>query len=109
MRITEKQFVQTVVELIQENPEYVYDSGQNCFYFPDDRQPGCLFGQALIKLGAEEFIREEESISTILMDLSINNPEIREWADHMQASQDTGVPWGECLEAYPILFMDFPY
>ncbi|MEU9871073.1 hypothetical protein AB0C87_24800 [Actinomadura sp. NPDC048021] len=90
-----------VRELAEERPDFRYDKGDSatCLYNPDDRQPGCLFGQALIRIGHRLPDHVRGSINRVLVELEVETTQQqRNWALDAQASQDKGVPWGEAVK-----------
>jgi len=102
---TEKEFVQTVVNLVNENPDFIYKQTEGrCTYLPLGKQPGCLFGQALTKLGFDRVKLQEfdetENATTIgeILDIFNFSEGIIRWSSEMQSLQDTGDAWGKCLK-----------
>lgn len=75
-----------------------------CLYVPDEQQPVCIFGQALLKFG---FPKEDlqkydngkygQSIKNVLQPLNFHKNVVN-WAVNLQTMQDDGVPWQECLD-----------
>lgn len=107
MKIIEKEFVQTVKQLINENPGFVYEcNGESiCMYAKTENQPGCLFGQVFKKLEMfddNEIIKLDNPIDpvpvrTILQDYGFSEATAM-WSNSIQRNQDTGYSWGVCLE-----------
>lgn len=96
-----KSIEKAVRELAEENPEFVYDRGHNAFckYNPDSTQPGCIFGQALIKIGHPVPETETGPIGGVLRAMGVKTtPEQRNWALFVQGNQDNKVPWAECVK-----------
>ena len=86
------------LELCEAQPEFVYDPPDragNCLYVYDG-QPSCLFGQALVALGADPLalaVRRNDSITAIVDDFGLT-AEKDYFLEKAQVSQDTGYAWG---------------
>lgn len=107
---TEQDLINKVVELAEKNTNFVYSPGRGnfrCKYVPDEKQSGCIFGQALLELGfsKEELLVHDFSewavgISEILHPLGFST-KIQNWARYIQVDQDGGEKWGDCLIMNP--------
>ena len=110
--ITAKDVVAKVRELAAESPDFVYPTASrgndvDCFYLPDERfgQPACIFGQALLALGADrEVLARADSnpigtpVNALLGDLGvIKDDDSADWFWTVQSKQDTRTPWGEAV------------
>lgn len=98
--LTEKNFVETTKDLIQNNYDFIYKKDCNqsiCYYIPNTTNEGCLFGQVLAKLGVN--INDLNGpIDNILKNLNIGfSEQTIKWASFIQIAQDNGVRWGICL------------
>ena len=95
--------IKAVRELVKENPNNTYySSGGRCYYTKGtckNGSVGCLFGQALRKIGKDDNdLNSIEYISIgdlILCSVPYN---IRNWCSSVQASQDTNHTWGEAVK-----------
>ncbi|QFG25421.1 hypothetical protein [Actinomadura sp. WMMB 499] len=100
-KLTFDQVEQKVRELAAENPEFVYETGGHtvCQYNPDEEQPGCIFGQALIALERPvPGTLEAEPIAKVLDELGVETTEGQKcWVSAVQSRQDTFSPWGEAV------------
>ena len=102
-----------VRELAAANPTYVYRADPNaylgrCEYRPNSVQPGCVFGQALIALGAEIPAEwEGRGIVQLYGLLGIEATFVQKrWSETLQFNQDRNSSWGTALkmadEAWPL-------
>jgi hypothetical protein len=90
-----------VRELAAENPDFEYDKGSHavCQYNPDEAQPGCLFGQAFIRIGRKLPDSASGGINSVLSSFGIEaSPKQRDWAGEVQGRQDRGVSWAKAVK-----------
>lgn len=107
-KVTTKDFADKVIELAEENPEYVYDSGdtQRCQYIRNGKGD-CIVGQAAEALGfsvetiqkyegqpAEYMIRRLLGMETYYKDSSYVEDHYVTFCDYVQSEQDQKTPWG---------------
>jgi hypothetical protein len=100
--VTAKQLISEVRRLAADNPDFIYPdfgAGPNepkCLYVPDDRQPGCIFGQAFINLGIQiPKSLDRDGINVHLERLGIEATRAqRTWCSTVQTEQDTRLTWG---------------
>lgn len=106
---TEEDFISTVIDLVVKNPDFVYQKPEGmggCCYLQVDDKPGCLFGQALLKLGvSKNFLYDCDPYS------DGDNPDIRQMlaantnfsdktvdlCSSLQDNQDCGISWKKSL------------
>lgn len=88
-----------LIELSDENPEFVYSDGnRGCNYNSGpsndpDSCDGCIFGQALQRLGiSKEELDIRSYIDSIAVSKGMSLPP-RYWRE-IQFKQDSGTPWG---------------
>lgn len=96
-----------VRRLAENNPDFVYApvgwpdeaSPSSCLYNANERQEGCIFGQAFANLSDPVSIDDEgEPISVILSRKAIKTtPSQQSWARSVQERQDAGLPWLNCI------------
>lgn len=93
-----------VRELAKQFPNTVYTAPNVCSYLRGPAGPGegCVFGQALAKLGVSpDFLKGYEGITigTLLNEALASTPLIEQydWANIVQGSQDFGTPWGSAV------------
>ena len=114
MAFTVADVIEQVRALAAERPEFVYrststDDGDHpsCSYVTGADGQGCIIGQALMRLGVEEerLADLEDSIpggmgaDTLLFRLlGRGYAEGEMWISAVQASQDTGIPWGKAVK-----------
>lgn len=105
-KITEQMLIDSLYEIVAENPDYVYDDRDAegfCRYFNDEGEPSCVVGHVLARngivaeqvapikySGAAAVIRETTGVLPSLSGSTLFY--------EMQAWQDAGTPWGEALE-----------
>lgn len=106
-----------VLSLADERPDFVYTSQpgctmSNCGYTgikPGTTEgEGCIYGQALMRLGVEEkdLTHQEGNIYGVLygisgIELEDYGPEVNlfEAFGDVQKRQDRGIPWGNAVES----------
>lgn len=105
MNITVSQVIDQAIRLCEQRPDHKYAGGLvgSCSYVPNERDvEGCLFGQALVKLGVstdvlKEFEAQDDDGSIVTL--------LREWGLELddrtdmylmdaQRAQDDGKAWG---------------
>ena len=105
---TENQFVQEVVKIVNENPDFVYKNkdgkvNNECSYLKCNN--ACLFGVVLSNLGmSQEDLSKYEGYNIIrILHKTFGkfgfDKDVVCWAEEIQSKQDKGLPWKECLEA----------
>lgn len=61
-KITDKQFLDTLKDVVKENPDYVYAEDEkflddfdevSCLYFGEDRKPACVVGHVFDRLSVD--------------------------------------------------------
>lgn len=124
--ITLGMFKALVRTIAAERPEFVYrkrGAANGCFNHlttdGDGVESRCLIGEALYRLGVEENdlallsdcryrdpARSEYPNSASTADVVMSylgfQDNIRDWAQAVQTSQDTGTPWGKAAEVKTI-------
>ena len=98
---TFKELENEVRKLAKENPDYVYPRVRKCMYNPDKEQPGCIFGQALARLGISG-LPEGNTISTLIEVRKVSITEFTDrdlaWARDVQIAQDSGKTWSLAIK-----------
>jgi hypothetical protein len=111
--ITLEQVKAEVIKLGQEQPDFVYNPNYNLESNPDNLSPfcfynkgaidgpecnGCIFGQALQRLGVpiKRLDGVYDSINYLLSDLGITG-DVGDLVK-VQAAQDIGTSWGEATK-----------
>lgn len=105
-KITEQMLIDSLYEIVAENPDYVYgdqDAEGFCCYFDDEGEPSCLVGHVLARNGitaeqvepvkvscAPAVIREIAEIQLSL--------EAKILFDSVQCWQDMWEPWARALK-----------
>lgn len=104
-KITAEALRNEVLRLADENPSFVYpvcdeDAEYTGVYNATEKQPSCIFGQALINLGEPVPLSwEGNGISVVLSGYyKMSTSDYREAFISTQSSQDSGVPWGNAVE-----------
>lgn len=104
--ITQKQFVEETVRVINENPDFVYPNNF-CSYLKANTP--CVFGKVLSNFGvSQEYLStvENDSIGNVLEKLAGNFSPVQfqlfdrdtiVWACKIQAFQDDCYSWGDSL------------
>lgn len=99
-----KDVVAKVRELATNNPDYVYDRGENgkCQYIKDG-EGSCIVGQAYVELGVPvEYVKSWDSVSygnaigawqVVEREYENYSKYDKEWLDYVQECQDLGQPW----------------
>lgn len=105
---TLEQLVDEVRKLAKENPDNNYNNGYQkaqCFYNKGECSNGtigCLFGQAMKRLGVSDDQLNgfgSKPIRDILRENRVkHNENLFSWCEDVQMSQDDGLPWGKCVE-----------
>jgi hypothetical protein len=105
--LKEPLLIRTVRELAAEKPDFFYKTKDGaCLYTPNDEQPGCIFGQALLRMGytKEELSKldEDNGLDIIealkVLDIrSLTNEELQ-WCSDVQQLQDFGDNWRKVIE-----------
>lgn len=114
--LSDRSLVEAVRALAAENPDFVYvnpsgdvagsniDIDVSCFYVHQTSEgmtPGCLIGHAAVRAGmsiedvAKWDDKDEAGAVDVLPD-SISEG-VREWAEYIQVSQDTGSTWADSV------------
>jgi hypothetical protein len=105
MEITFAELAAEVRRLAAERPDYTYPNTINgCTYTTDTRNgittPPCLFGQALLNLGASESVLEGEynRIRVLMTTVGIFYGTTEgDWAAMVQAGQDDHARWADAV------------
>lgn len=80
-----------------------------CAYVHDEDQPGCIFGNALMRLGVDpEWLKGYDfgkggyamSIDKVLKDLGVQDTDVLNRAKNAQCQQDDGKDWGTALAVF---------
>lgn len=101
---TLQKLIETVRELAKENPNNAYIRSV-CYYNKGEctnGTVGCIFGQAMRKLGVSEDELNKfgcKPISDIFRQNHIGyDPLFFTWCEMVQQSQDSGKEWGQCVK-----------
>jgi hypothetical protein len=104
-----KKVIKEVRRLASENPDYVYTNNKDengrtiCLYLASADQPGCIFGQALTRLGVVIPIDlEGRSIDFIFwrigrIELPGADSALVDWCSEVQRGQDSGLAWAKAI------------
>lgn len=110
-KLTVKEINQALLELIEEQPEFIYNTdGGTCYYsrgpYSDPNHcNGCIFGQAFQRLGIDikELKKIDRSVNSTIGFVStiFVDEEIPKYWTTIQGEQDIGVAWGELKQFIP--------
>lgn len=111
-KITDKQILDTLKDVVKENPDYVYandhrvyySSGSytECYYFEADGSPACVVGHVFDRLGVSlediGYFNEVSfyDFSDVVFPSISKTTEI--FVSSVQRSQDAGLSWGEAYD-----------
>jgi hypothetical protein len=112
MQITDDDVIRTLREVVAERPDYVYERPAHmhgglpsCLYVhyteAGEREPGCIVGQVLHRLGVplETLERHEGHTAAYVATDAVGSmsDDIARILDTAQYRQDEGKTWGEAL------------
>jgi hypothetical protein len=100
--ITFSQIETEIRRLAAEKPDFIYkvpEGRGSCVYLPDDKQAGCIFGQAFIALGIVVPTHENSvGIGTLFAESGLFTPDQILWLSRVQGAQDVTIPWGQAVK-----------
>lgn len=105
-KITEQMLIDSLYEIVAENPDYVYDdqdAGGFCRYFNDEGEPSCVVGHVIAQHGitAEQVEPVKNSCAPVVIreiteiQLSL---EAKVLFSSVQGWQDMRQPWARALK-----------
>lgn len=103
--------IEKVREIAAVDPDYIYENPvgedsageeiETCVYVWKDK-PSCIMGRALFAIGfADSYsdVWESTSVGSVLSELDVRpNPRQEKWLMKVQIEQDSGTPYGRCIE-----------
>lgn len=112
-KITDKQILDTLKDVVKENPDYVYandhqdyyssSSYTECYYYEEDGSPACVVGHVFDRLGVslnDIGYDNDMPFYTFSSELFPNISHTTEiFVSSVQRRQDAGLSWGDSYKA----------